>query len=265
MLPYSVVEAYLQSHTLVKLTKLNARSIHEAMLVIVKHREETSIVPSSTSTPRVSVPPATDINSCVACKSQKMQISEGHYVCYACGIVQRGPITAIPFTDSSQDIPTQKIAPKIKLARWTLHATQPFNEAQVQIGKMTEHWNHWVNLGADDVETAKREALLVEHTNIDIRCIAALLLQRVLEMCNIAEIGQQCKLRLSLTPLAETPTRAVFKCSSCGDNVSTKFEARHHGCAWNDTKRHKTTHFLPIVKNKNKPTPKLKPVRMMTI
>ena len=250
MLPYSFVEPYLRTHALVRATKLNPVIIHNAMLVILAHRERNTLVPKVSTVERTTY-------SCIACKSIKMLISEGHYVC-ECGVVQPGTITGMSYLDLTENMPTKSSKPKTKLATWLVNSIQPSDVTMSEVGKMVEHWNHWVNLGDDTIEAAKREALIVENTSIDVRCVAALLLQRILTLCDLDEIAEKCKNRLPLSPLVEV-THVTFDCKSCGENVSTKFEATHHQCEWHTHKRHKST-FMPQRKHLDK-TIKMKTIK----
>lgn len=218
--PYDCVKDFLESHPVIVNSGVNPRRIHQFLtdMLSIKETKSTSCATEAKTS-----------FSCVLCKSKQFEINrqEGCTVCLDCGCVERyiDPDNCMYYAELTQ--------------------SQSLNDADnylaYEVGEEINHWSEkpgsMVKRSDDDKKLAIRSALAVKNASLTERSVSALLLPDIKAVVDFEIIKKHMCAGKEL-PVVETVVERAkrieqrFVCNSCGGDVATRREIRHHGCSW---------------------------------
>ena len=236
LFPLSVIEPYLLSEKVTKLSDTSTNDIHNCMILLLNNSEKREALHSEhvseCVTPSVffetngtqKYQTIENLQQCIDCKSDMFEqdVQRGDVICVKCGVVQRNRICFQSF-NKQEDFKSGSDRDS-DLKNWTLNSTIPAEELKRYL--LTEnmhHWNRLVCLPEDDLTYAiSLVCSIKEKRKIKAKCIAALLYVR-----NRKNIDTWLKKKQGTIRLPPTPEN-FGECNICSHKFSTVRDKRFH-------------------------------------
>ena len=241
LLPFDSVKEFLTDSPLVKLTRVDVKSVYDAMIEIVTVWHTRT---KSSPTIRTPVPP-----QCSHCKIGYFVIDETEAlkVCSNCGVVAESGLiiehNCQTYKERHDDLARHaravpKDVPK-DVPKWLQQSldAQDDDHHRFVVDDALEHWNSNPfaadqRLTKDQLASAKMDAMIPVRCNTTVRAVAAMLSPKVYEFFDMNDIRDRISKGKSLPIMAYSSPVPRYACFKCGAAVHEPYMQRRHPCGW---------------------------------
>lgn len=242
LLPFDSVHPFLTDSPLVKLTKVDVKPLYDAIIEIMTEWDR------QRSVPKVEV--VTKAPRCSHCKIGYFVIDEveANRVCGNCGIVaETGLIlenNCQTFNERHDDMIRHERAVPKDVPKWL----QQSLDAQGDEGHRFDVYEKLESLNSnpyaqnqrlpkDDLEKAKRDAMIPLRGNPLIRATAAMLAPKIDAYFDMKDMRVRISKSMPLPVMTYDPPVPKYACFRCGAAVFEPYMQRRHPCGWGKRKR----------------------------
>lgn len=249
VLPYVVLQEYLDSHPLVIDTRCEPRNVYDGIVSMLSVSRRNRDVARARPPPTTSqLPPA-----CRHCKDPASYIlvdtATAENVCSLCGVTERTILedNCMPYEKDRDDAPRGQcfVRPSIPgVPDWVQKSIDDHSETALwKLRSDMENFNPPQRGGPNYNSATLRElsALAAEAipraTALE-RAVSALLYRHVESSIDVDDVRKRVSEGKPLPKMAEwAPKKLEYSCARCGAAVDTPFAAKRHPCRWGKTSR----------------------------
>lgn len=221
-MPYTCISSLLDTYELLKKMKVSKAEVHKCITHMITHRKKLVV-------PKPSAPVRIVFDCDKGVHKFALDYKQGFEVCTICGTIANKPVFGeqIPMCVSEEDLKNLECGTECDIPQWMM-AQNSIGTAwyEIQLNMEIDHWNKYVNLGADELSRVKEIATWMKDRASDLSRIAAAFLFRIIEQ----QVDFENLDGKSFPIISYQPVVALQKCNVCEEEMFSKSDIRRHIC-----------------------------------